>query len=158
MATVTQRRSAVPDGAVVLTSLNVNEAEAKLIERALEVSGGNRTKAAELLGISVRTLRNKLNGSKNAATTEEAANERQRLRARVMVSERGAGTWLPHPVFCRSTYSSPGAVTHEWRRGSRWTGPRRRRVVRTRSCRRRKRWRGAGTTPPAEPVLRVELG
>ena len=28
---------AVPDGAVVLTSLNVNEAEAKLIERALEV-------------------------------------------------------------------------------------------------------------------------
>jgi DNA-binding protein Fis len=50
---------------VVLTSLNVNEAEAKLIERALEVSGGNRTKASDLLGISVRTLRNKLNGSKS---------------------------------------------------------------------------------------------
>jgi DNA-binding NtrC family response regulator len=55
---------AVPEGAVVLTSLNVNEAEAKLIERALEVSKGNRTRAAELLGISVRTLRNKLNGVK----------------------------------------------------------------------------------------------
>ena len=55
---------AVPDGAVVLTSLNVNEAEAKLIERALEVSNNNRTRAAELLGISVRTLRNKLNGAK----------------------------------------------------------------------------------------------
>jgi DNA-binding NtrC family response regulator len=55
---------AIPDGAVVLTSLNVNEAEAKLIERALEVSNGNRTKASELLGISVRTLRNKLNGAK----------------------------------------------------------------------------------------------
>jgi transcriptional regulator with PAS, ATPase and Fis domain len=57
----------VPDGAVVLTSLNVNEAEAKLIERALEVSNGNRTKAAELLGISVRTLRNKLNAEKGTS-------------------------------------------------------------------------------------------
>jgi DNA-binding NtrC family response regulator len=55
----------VPEGAVVLTSLNVNEAEAKLIERALEVSHGNRTKASELLGISVRTLRNKLNVGKH---------------------------------------------------------------------------------------------
>jgi DNA-binding NtrC family response regulator len=54
----------IPDGAVVLASLNVNDAEGKLIERALEVSSGNRTKAAELLGISVRTLRNKLNGAK----------------------------------------------------------------------------------------------
>jgi DNA-binding NtrC family response regulator len=57
----------IPEGAVVLTSLNVNEAEAKLIERALEVSSGNRTKASELLGISVRTLRNKLNGAKGDA-------------------------------------------------------------------------------------------
>ena len=57
----------IPEGAVVLTSLNVDEAEAKLIERALEVSNGNRTRAAELLGISVRTLRNKLNGAKNEA-------------------------------------------------------------------------------------------
>ena len=49
----------------MLTSLNVNEAEAKLIERALEVSGGNRTKASDLLGISVRTLRNKLNAGRH---------------------------------------------------------------------------------------------
>jgi DNA-binding NtrC family response regulator len=52
------------DNGVLLTTLNVDEAEAKLIERALEVSRGNRTRAADLLGISVRTLRNKLNGSR----------------------------------------------------------------------------------------------
>ncbi|HYC33563.1 MAG TPA: sigma-54 dependent transcriptional regulator [Gemmatimonadales bacterium] len=35
--------------------------ERKAIERALEATGGNRTRAAKLLGISERTLRNKLN-------------------------------------------------------------------------------------------------
>lgn len=49
------------DVLVKLTSLNVSHAEEKLIEKALEVADGNRTRAAELLGISVRTLRNKLN-------------------------------------------------------------------------------------------------
>ena len=47
---------------VVLRTLNVDEAERELIRRALEVSGNNRTRAAEMLGLSVRTLRNKLNG------------------------------------------------------------------------------------------------
>jgi DNA-binding NtrC family response regulator len=56
---------AVPAGAVVLTSLNVAEAERVLIQHALEVTHNNRTKTAELLGISVRTLRNKLNGGKD---------------------------------------------------------------------------------------------
>jgi len=51
-----------PNDSVVLTTLDVGEAEARLIARALEVSEGNRTRAAALLGISVRTLRNKLNG------------------------------------------------------------------------------------------------
>lgn len=48
-------------GEFVLSSLNVNDAERVLIQKALEATGGNRTKAADLLGISVRTLRNKLN-------------------------------------------------------------------------------------------------
>ncbi|MBI2406731.1 MAG: sigma-54-dependent Fis family transcriptional regulator [Gemmatimonadetes bacterium] len=48
-------------GLLVLSSFNVAEAERQLIDRALVASQGNRTRAAELLGISVRTLRNKLN-------------------------------------------------------------------------------------------------
>jgi DNA-binding NtrC family response regulator len=54
------RRS--PAGAAItLPSLNISEAEKLLIDSALAAAGNNRTKAAKLLGISVRTLRNKLN-------------------------------------------------------------------------------------------------
>jgi DNA-binding NtrC family response regulator len=49
-----------PDDLVVLNSLSIEHAEAMLIQRALVVTGGNRTRAAQLLGVSVRTLRNKL--------------------------------------------------------------------------------------------------
>jgi two-component system response regulator FlrC len=35
--------------------------EKRLIHQALDSVSGNRTRAAEILGISVRTLRNKLN-------------------------------------------------------------------------------------------------
>ncbi len=41
--------------------LNLDELERQTIARALQRTGGNRTKAAQLLGISERTLRNKLN-------------------------------------------------------------------------------------------------
>jgi DNA-binding NtrC family response regulator len=47
---------------IALNSLNVADAERVLIQHALLAADNNRTKAAELLGISVRTLRNKLNG------------------------------------------------------------------------------------------------
>lgn len=46
---------------IALRTLDLQEAEDVLIQRALRVSGNNRTRAAELLGINVRTLRNKLN-------------------------------------------------------------------------------------------------
>ncbi len=62
-------------GGVVLESLNVEEAERALIQRALEMTGDNRTRAAGLLGMSVRTLRNKLNGRGDADEVEDA--ERQ---------------------------------------------------------------------------------
>lgn len=48
---------------------NLDALERNAIDRALQATGGNRTRAAKLLGISERTLRNKLNGPK--VTTEE---------------------------------------------------------------------------------------
>jgi two-component system response regulator HydG len=48
---------------------DLDEIERRAIVRALAATGGNRTRAAKLLGISERTLRNKLNSpSPNAAT------------------------------------------------------------------------------------------
>ncbi len=43
-----------------ITSLSIKEMEKKLIIAALKETNGNRTKAAEKLGITARTLRNKL--------------------------------------------------------------------------------------------------
>jgi len=40
--------------------MSIREMERKLISQALKATNGNRTKAAEILGITVRTLRNKL--------------------------------------------------------------------------------------------------
>ncbi len=63
--------AATPPNGIVLTTLNVEEAERAMIQRALELTRGNRTKTAELLGISVRTLRNKLNGPQRVAVADD---------------------------------------------------------------------------------------
>jgi DNA-binding NtrC family response regulator len=47
--------------AVVRSGMTVEEAEKQLIIQALKETGGNRTKAAEKIGISRRTLHRKLN-------------------------------------------------------------------------------------------------
>ena len=62
-------RDPLPDGAIVLTSLNIAAAESTLIEKALLATNGNRTRAADLLGMSVRTLRNKLNAPAGVSLT-----------------------------------------------------------------------------------------
>jgi DNA-binding NtrC family response regulator len=57
---------AAPDTAgahvLALPSLDLMEVERRVIEQALTLSKGNRTRAAQMLGINVRTLRRKLNG------------------------------------------------------------------------------------------------
>ncbi len=53
--------AAAPTGVLTLQSYKVDDAERELIAKALEATQGHRAKAAELLGMSVRTLRNKLN-------------------------------------------------------------------------------------------------
>jgi DNA-binding NtrC family response regulator len=47
---------------LALPSLDLMEVERRVIEQALALSKGNRTRAAQMLGINVRTLRRKLNG------------------------------------------------------------------------------------------------
>ena len=50
---------------VNLSPITIDEMEKKLIEKTLDDKGGNRTHAAKSLGISIRTLRNKLNEYKD---------------------------------------------------------------------------------------------
>ena len=53
------------------SSLCLREMEQKMISKALEKTQGNRTHAAKILGISIRTLRNKLNEYKKGLSAEE---------------------------------------------------------------------------------------
>jgi DNA-binding NtrC family response regulator len=52
--------SAEPGAVPGISGFNLREIERQVIARSLVETGGNRTHASELLGISVRTLRNKL--------------------------------------------------------------------------------------------------
>ncbi len=54
--------------------MTVAEMERQLIYRTLDFTNHNRTRAAEILGISIRTLRNKLNEYKNSDPKREAVN------------------------------------------------------------------------------------
>ena len=64
--------AAATDDGVRLPTLNVEDAERRLIREALERTNNNRTRAAKLLGMSVRTLRSKLNGP-NASAAESVS-------------------------------------------------------------------------------------
>ncbi len=51
--------------------MTVSEAERLLIMKTLEFTGQNRTRAAEMLGIIIRTLRNKLNEYKGSSYDQD---------------------------------------------------------------------------------------
>ncbi|HUL73236.1 MAG TPA: sigma-54 dependent transcriptional regulator, partial [Vicinamibacterales bacterium] len=61
---------AAPAGVGLAAGTTVDEAERKLIELTLEHTGGNKTRAADLLGISLKTLHNKLNRMKEKTSAE----------------------------------------------------------------------------------------
>ena len=46
--------------AVLQAGTPIRELERQLLETTLQLTGGNRTRAAEMLGISLRTIRNKI--------------------------------------------------------------------------------------------------
>jgi DNA-binding NtrC family response regulator len=54
-------QAAPPSGGAASRAFNLDDLERVTIQKALVATGGNRTRAAKLLGISERTLRNKLN-------------------------------------------------------------------------------------------------
>jgi DNA-binding NtrC family response regulator len=62
-----------PDSVRFAVGTTVDEAEKGLILRTLEHTRNNKTRAAEILGISLKTLHNKLK-EYGAAREEEAAN------------------------------------------------------------------------------------
>ena len=55
--------------------LAIAELEKRAIREALRKTAGNRTQAATLLGISIRTLRNKLQEYRESGETLECVNE-----------------------------------------------------------------------------------
>jgi DNA-binding NtrC family response regulator len=55
---------AAPAGITLVPGMTVDQAEQKLIVATLESAGGNKTRAAEMLGVSLKTLHNKLNRMK----------------------------------------------------------------------------------------------
>ena len=57
----------------LLGTYNLHVIERETIKRALSKTGGNRSKAADLLGFSVRTLRNKLNEYKSSGEWDPEA-------------------------------------------------------------------------------------
>jgi DNA-binding NtrC family response regulator len=71
LSTPASHQSRSGPGVLVGPGTTVDEAERQLIHLTLEHTGGNKTRAAEMLGMSLKTLHNKLNRMKaEGASTE----------------------------------------------------------------------------------------
>jgi DNA-binding NtrC family response regulator len=64
-----------PDGVRLGVGTTVEEAEKMLILKTLEATSNNKTRAAEILGISLKTLHNKLKEYGSAAAEAVAGKE-----------------------------------------------------------------------------------
>jgi DNA-binding NtrC family response regulator len=70
MAAASAPAAQTAGGTALAAGITVDEAERRLIELTLAHTGGNKTRAAEMLGISLKTLHNKLNRMKGEAAAE----------------------------------------------------------------------------------------
>lgn len=68
--TMSLQETSEEQSGLVTTGMTIQEAERRLILKTLEYTGENRTQAAKILGISIRTLRNKLNEYKSTSRIE----------------------------------------------------------------------------------------
>ena len=73
--TLARYRTALSRDPLVDPSATLKDMERELILKKLEITGGNRTVAAQELGISVRTLRNKLRAYQDAGIEVAAPGE-----------------------------------------------------------------------------------
>jgi DNA-binding NtrC family response regulator len=76
LGAVPSAAAAPVQGLTIAPGMTVDEAEQKLIMATLDSAGGNKTRAAEMLGISLKTLHNKLNRFKEASASGAAGASR----------------------------------------------------------------------------------
>jgi DNA-binding NtrC family response regulator len=63
-----KQQESAPSGVMIKPGMTVDEAERRLILATLDAAGGNKTRAAEMLGFSLKTLHNKLNRMKETTS------------------------------------------------------------------------------------------
>ena len=101
-------------GMTLEPGITVEEAERRLIVLTLEHTRDNKTRAAEILGISLKTLHNKLN--------RLGLQERRLIAGRRMIASRAAlGPVLPDPLTCGCPFApSRSSASPPWWARSWW--------------------------------------